>query len=384
MAIIGASGTADKELLAEWNKIKDAPSNNSFTTQSFVAALEANTDKINKYNTKSSWFFEKIFENPYIASTLYFYKDASVTALERGICSNPIYDINNGWSLNGASIASEFGANMLKLLKNYISLDTKFGGYDFFAKLTMGGMGLVGKLLNQMNVDVFNENKFKGWVEKNYEKLKNSVSEFSSSIILDDSSLSSKYSSFEWNMNNNISFCFLQDSAKGKSIKERVWELLKYFLPSQSSFEFDFFKGKKEPGSNSINGESTNTEVDSGSKIVDKVFDFLNNQFKNVIETRPPNEYTENLSQAARISKYFENDEMSNKTFILQTPWGLYHSLLPSRIEVVESNSKVLINNNKVVPMYIQVNVSFVPTRVRFVKDLEQTITGHYNFKKQK
>lgn len=66
------------------------------------------------------------------------------------------------------------------------------------------------------------------------------------------------------------------------------------------------------------------------------------------------------------------------RTFMLTTPWGLRMNLLPSNVQVTESQSKVVVNGNKILPMYIQIDIDFISSRRLLSDDVTAQLLNKY------
>ena len=194
----------------------------------------------------------------------------------------------------------------------------------------------------------------------------------------------------------HATFFFLQDKDVKKheeTNRYKAAKLLSYMLPYQKLYTswWGGQDGKNEGALLSENPEMKELVNDieeatndiaakiNAEKILGSVVDLTSSIFSGgVITTHSPGGYkTDN--QKALIAA--EKGIPDKRTFMLTTPWGMRLNLLPSNINITESQSKVIVNGSQILPLYIQIDIDFIPSRRLLSSDVIDNVSGKYNLK---
>ena len=216
--------------------------------------------------------------------------------------------------------------------------------------------------------------------------IKNSLNYLNAVQFESDAGLSRSFMANSISSPIHASFFFLQQQSSGKTNREEAYELLKYFLPFQRLYTGWTGEGgiltTLNPDMTSIVDDIRNSINDTAeslgiSIITDSVKDISDKLFNGgVITTMAPGGYITSNNVALQMAK---NGQPDKRTFILTTPWGMRMNLLPSTINISESQSKVIVDNNKIVPLYIQIDVEFIPSRRLLTQDVVSQVLNKYN-----
>lgn len=364
-------------------------------------------------NSTSNWYFDKIFENPYISSTLYFYqsgfnknatmgivkynkeeKDNETTAsgdfFQRiGTCivRQPSFFVDNKFDQTGSNPLSSINTKIFRSLKQIASYD-KYG-FGWGIEANANSISNVLELLKQDQ----EEGSFWNTITQNalniITSIKNNLNYLNTVQFESDAGLSRAFMANSISSPLHATFFFLQKTAKvdaeNQTNRERAAKLLKYFLPHQKLYTSWIdgdsgvltdlnpeFKTIVEDVRKSIN----NTAAQIGVSTVTDAISNINFFNGGVITTMSPGGFMTSNHNAIERAR---NGMPDKRTFILITPWGMRMNLLPSNIQITESQSKVIVNGNKILPMFIQIDVDFIPSRKLLTQDVMSQILNKYN-----
>lgn len=360
-------------------------------------------------NSKSDWYFEKMLENPYISSTLYFYQSefgktdskilpfAESNGKESGdklvriancITRQPTFSVNNRFDQTVATPFSAFNTKMFRTVRQLASLDKTFGA--FLGSQT----GQITQLLT-----AFKDNQDVGsFFHTLSSNALNAITAFQKNLNYlntvqfdSDAALSRSFVSSDIESPIHATFFFLQNTSDTKEATNRVqaYNLLKYLMPHQKLYTSwlgttegnegalvdlnpemkDIVESMKNSVSEIAEKIGAKTAYDTVTDLTSRIFD------GGVITTMSPGGYMTSNKTALDMARKGLPDK---RTFVLTTPWGMRMNLLPSNVQITESQSKVVVNGNKVLPMFIQVDVDFISSRRLLTDDVMSHVLNKY------
>lgn len=360
----------------------------------FAAASGSN---INQYiSGDSEWYLDKIFENPYISSTLYFNQTAMGEAktksgnnflmLNRCIVRPLSFTVDNRFDSTGATPGSMLKVAMFENMRSIMSLTR-----SPIAKSLNMNSSFLQTLIEGFVKDREKEGRpaddFMGTVATNalvaLKAFDNMTTYLNSVQFESDAKFSRAFIASSVHSPVHATFFFVQDKDTGATNRQQAAELLKYFLPYQKLYTSwkDLLTEYNPEGEKiitdvetSINNIASRIGVETG---LETVKDLTNTLFNGgVITTMAPGGYkTDNAGALTAAMKGIQD----KRTFMLTTPWGMRTNLLPSNIQITESPSKVICKTNKVVPLFIQIDVDFVSSRRLLSEDVISHVSGKYN-----
>lgn len=374
--------------------------------------------KIDNYqDSDSCWYFDKIFENPYISSTLYFYQSDFDKSNELGISPyskkegengetiisgdffmrigtcivrQPSFSVDNRFDQTGTTPFSNINTKLFRSIKQIADLDKQ--GFGFGIASTAGQISKLLELATQEQ----EPGSFWNTITQNalnaITAIKQNLNYLNTVQFESDAGMSRAFLMNTISSPLHATFFFLQKTAKvdsgdNKTNRARAAELLKYFLPHQKLYTswIDGDSGaltdlnpEFQTIVNDVKESINQTTAQIGiSPITDTVSDITSQIFNGgVITTMSPGGFMTSNQQAINRARMGLPDR---RTFILITPWGMRMNLLPSNIQITESQSKVIVNGNKVLPMFIQIDVDFIPSRRLLTQDVLNQILNKYN-----
>lgn len=361
-------------------------------------------------SSDSNWYFDQIFENPYLSSTLYFYKTPmetpssqslgysegeSIIPIAKCIVRQPVTNIENRFDQTGSTPFSNFNTKVFKTLKQVAAFDKSPFGIALNTQTGMISKVLEGIVENSKKEN--NSTGFWGTIAQNalnaVTALKGSLNYLNTVQFESDAGLSRAFISNSISSPIHATFFFLQNTSlvdgAHKTNRERAYELIKYVLPYQKLYTSWIGQESGEEGAlvalnpemSTIVNDIRESVVSIAEKVgVDTIYDTAKDLASKifdggVITTMSPGGYmTSNQNAIERARKGLPD----KRTFMLTTPWGLRMNLLPSNVQVTESQSKVVVNGNKILPMYIQIDIDFISSRRLLSDDVTAQLLNKY------
>lgn len=419
-----SAGTSDKKTeshtckipdpMSEWNERENELAWDYSPTmlEGFVSDDENNKNLIKGDASNSDWYFDQIFENPYLSSTLYFYKTPmqipaeeknltfssdglTLVRLAKCIVRQPITNIENRFDQTGATPFSNLNTKIFKTLKQVAAFDKSPFGMTLNTQSGMISKGLEGIVESSKNEN--NSTGFWGTIAQNalnaVTAVKGALNYLNTVQFESDAGLSRAFISNAISVPVHATFFFLQNTSlvdsDHKTNRERAYELIKYFLPYQKLYTSWLSQESGNEGAliamnpemSTIVNDIRNSIVSIAEKVgVDTLYetakDLASKIFDGgVITTMSPGGYMTSNQNALQRAKAGLPDR---RTFMLTTPWGMRINLLPSNIQVTESQSKVVVDGNKILPMYIQIDVDFISSRRILSDDVTAQLLNKY------
>lgn len=394
--------------LDKWETYIDKnPTNTNYSPNNINSLVDDTKGIDDLLDSNSDWYFDKIFENPYLVSTLYFnnndFKDnkdvpnSKFMALGRCITRASGFSVDNRFDQVGATPFSRMNTAMFRNLKQIVAFDKSPFGMSMKNQTSLLE-GLFGGQADGYKKD--GENDF--WTTICYNALKvvraisNSMHFLNSVQFESDAGFARSFMASSVTSPVHATFFFLQDKDVKKheeTNRYKAAKLLSYMLPYQKLYTswWGGQDGKNEGALLSENPDMADLVNDieaatndiaakiNAEKILGSVVDLTSSIFSGgVITTHSPGGYkTDN--QKALIAA--EKGIPDKRTFMLTTPWGMRLNLLPSNINITESQSKVIVNGSQILPLYIQIDIDFIPSRRLLSSDVIDNVSGKYNLK---
>lgn len=358
--------------------------------------LKSDEKEVGKYlNSNSNWYFDKVFENPYISSTLYFNSstkvdklenDTQYIAIEKCIVKPFSFSIDNRFDQVGSTPFSKINTLLFRNLRELASLDK-----SAFAIGLKTQSGLISNFLEGIKSSQAQNGNEGGFFHSMASNALNLIEGFKTSLDVlngvqfeSDAGFARSFIASSISSPVHATFFFLQDTSKSiDTNRDRAANLLTRLLPYQQLYtSWLGEKGvltKYNPKLSKIVEDVREGIVDASEKlgvkfVTDTVSDITDKVFNGgVITTHAPNDY---ITQNQNALKSAIKGIPDKRTFLLVTPWGYRYNLLPINIQVQESQSKVIINDNKVLPMLIQIDVDFVTSRRLISQDVYNHVSG--------
>lgn len=374
--------------ISSWSSYSSSlSSTSSYSPNDLISSFSSKATNVSDYNTsKSNWYYDQIFENPYLSSNLYYFNgESKYVDLGKCIVGAPNIFVQNDWGKSAATVFSAGQTAMYRGMQNLLSRTTPTG------QLVNTIFSQVNEFAQAANVSAQDENpsspdSVSKIISDNVKNLSDAVTNATSYMsgvqFENDAEFSRFFRAFGAEYPIKATFFFLQTTAKDSNTnRDLAGNLMKYVLPYQQvnkSLESLLNSSEATSGLVSqINESITNISSAIGATAIKES---INNAVTKVLKTGVLTTYSPGgykTDPQSAMTKAAENKQISN-TFVIVTPWGIRRDLLPADINISESTAKVVINGSKVLPMFIQVNIGFVASRKLLSTDIMQQVSGKY------